>query len=42
MRTIGHYERLGDTNYFIPDPLPPQNPSLILNLEITKLYIEQF
>lgn len=26
-RQTGIYEKLGELNYFIPDPLPPQNPS---------------
>lgn len=38
MRTTGHYERLGNTDYFIPDPLPPQNPPLTLDTQMLELY----
>ncbi len=38
MRETGVYQILGEMRYFIPNPLPPQNPELNLNLEIIKLY----
>jgi len=38
MRKTGIYEILGDRHYFIPDALPPVNPSLELNTEIIDLY----
>lgn len=40
MRTTGHYETLGSVSYFIPDPLPPLNPPLLLNSEMMMLYGE--
>ncbi len=36
MRITGHYEN----NYFIPEPLPPQNPPFKLSSEIAVLYGE--
>lgn len=38
MRTTGIYKSLGNIKFFIPDPLPPQNPPLQLDLEIMKLH----
>lgn len=38
MRKTGYYEKLGNIEYFIPDPLPPKNPPLHLDLETTDLY----
>jgi Fic family protein len=38
MRKTGHYQILGDTHYFIPNPLPPENPPLDLNPQIMSLY----
>ncbi len=38
MRQTGHYEKLGTTTYFIPNPLPPENPKLTLTPEATNLY----
>lgn len=38
MRISGHYEKLGNIKYFIPKPLPPQNPSFSLNPESAELY----
>lgn len=38
MRKTGIYEILGERHYFIPDPLPPMNPSFQLNLESFDLY----
>ena len=38
MRKTGIYELLGDVTYFIPDDLPPKNPSLQLSLETLELY----
>jgi len=40
MRKTGHYETLGSTKYFIPDPLPPKNPSFSLNQPTMILYGE--
>ncbi len=40
MRSTGRYETLGNVSYFIPDPLPPQNPPLSLNSEMVHLYGE--
>lgn len=37
-RITGIYEKLGELNFFIPDPLPPVNPQLILDPEIMELY----
>lgn len=36
----GEYHILGDLNYFIPYPLPPNNPPFELNIEIMALYGE--
>jgi cell filamentation protein, protein adenylyltransferase len=38
VRQTGIYERLGETNYFIPDPLPPQNPPFEMDNELNSLY----
>lgn len=40
MRKTGIYQNLGNLSHFIPDRLPPQNPSLELNTEIMTLYGE--
>jgi Fic family protein len=40
MRKTGHCETLGTINYFIPDPLPPQNPPLTLDHDMMTLYGE--
>lgn len=40
MRQTGKYQILGDLRYFIPDPLPPANPSLELTPEIMTLFGE--
>lgn len=40
MRKTGRYEQLGMVNYFIPDPLPPRDPSLILDEQLMALYGE--
>lgn len=40
MRKIGHYETLGSTRYFIPDSLPPQDPSLSLDQPTMVLFGE--
>lgn len=40
MRITGTYQTLGELNYFIPNPLPPQDPPLDLNGEILSLYGE--
>ena len=40
MRETGVYETLGEIRYFIPHPLPPQNPVFELNAEIMLLYGE--
>ena len=40
MRVTGWYQKVGDIEHFIPDPLPPQNPPLELNRELTILYGE--
>ena len=40
MRITGNYQKLGDVNYFIPDPLPPTNPTLSMNDEMISLYGE--
>lgn len=38
MLITGNYQILGDLHYFIPNPLPPSNPSLNLTAEIMTLY----
>lgn len=38
MRQTGIYETLGDLRYFVPNSLPPQNPTLQLTPEIMNLY----
>ncbi len=40
MRTVGHYESIGETKHFIPNPLPPQDPPFTLSPELTGLYGE--
>ncbi len=40
MRNTGRYETLGNTKYFIPDPLPPGQPPLLLDNETMILYGE--
>jgi len=40
MRITGRYELLGSTEHFIPSPLPPQNPPLVLEGELAELYGE--
>lgn len=40
MRTVGHYESIGETKHFIPNPLPPQDPPFTLSPELTALYGE--
>src|SRR5690242_7264631 len=37
-RITGTYETIGNITYFIPYPLPPHNPPLLMNEEITNLY----
>lgn len=37
-RITGIYETIGTINYFIPHPLPPHNPSLVIDEETTSLY----
>lgn len=40
MRQAGYYETQGNTKYFIPDPLPPQNPPLNLDNQTMTLFGE--
>jgi Fic family protein len=40
MRNVGRYEQLGDLKFFIPNPLPPQDPTLSLAGNIAVLYGE--
>lgn len=40
MRNVGHYEPIGDLKFFIPNPLPPQDPPLALAGDIAVLYGE--
>ena len=40
MRETGTYKKVGELNFFIPYPLPPDNPSLDLNPEIVSLFGE--
>jgi|SRR5579863_316142 len=37
-RITGTYEKLGSLDYFIPNPLPPENPPLQLDSDIMHLY----
>jgi hypothetical protein len=37
-RQTGTYQVLGDTRYFIPNPLPPEGPAFVINEEIMSLY----
>lgn len=38
MRIVGKYTKIGTTEYFIPDPLPPKDPAFTLSPEIITLY----
>lgn len=38
MRTTGHYEYHGNTQHFIPEPLPPHDPLLIFDAPMATLY----
>ncbi|MBL4707041.1 MAG: hypothetical protein JKY48_01185, partial [Flavobacteriales bacterium] len=40
MRKTGSYQKLGDLNYFIPSPLPPNNPEFQLTPDLINLYGE--
>jgi Fic family protein len=40
MRKTGSYITLGQTQYFIPDPLPPKDPPFTLSAEMLSLYGE--
>lgn len=40
MRKTGTYKKLGNIEYFIPDPLPPQNPPFEMGVEVATLYGE--
>ncbi len=40
MRETGLYQQLGDVRYFIPYPLPPKNPELLLTPDIITLLSE--
>ena len=40
MRATGHYEQLGSTRYFIPDALPPKNPSFVMDTQTSHVYGE--
>jgi Fic family protein len=37
-RQTGTYQKLGDLEYFIPNPLPPHSPSFDLNADLIELY----
>ncbi len=37
-RETGHYQKLGNLDYFIPDSLPPKNPSFEFTPELAQLY----
>ncbi len=37
-RITGHYQKLGHLDYFVPDSLPPQNPSFEFSPELAALY----
>ena len=37
-RTCGTYEKLGNIEFYIPNPLPPQNPPLELSPQLSELY----
>lgn len=37
-RNVGIYEKLGELNYFIPNPLPPIDPPINLNGNLATLY----
>jgi len=38
MRKTGVYKPIGDINFFIPDALPPKNPSFTMDTDMVKLY----
>ena len=40
MRKAGYYEFVGSAQCFIPDPLPPKEPELLINAEASTLYGE--
>lgn len=40
MRKPGSYKKIGDVEYYIPKPLPPQNPSFEITPDIAELYGE--
>lgn len=40
MRIVGEYKKLGNTDYFIPFALLPQEPPLALGIELASLYGE--
>ncbi len=40
MRSTGHYEQIGNIQYFVPDSLPPQNPPFVMDVATTILYGE--
>jgi Fic family protein len=37
-RTTGNYTKLGNLNYFVPNPLPPNNPDFEFNKDLIDLY----
>jgi Fic family protein len=37
-RTTGNYTKLGNLNYFVPNPLPPNNPNFEFNNDLIDLY----
>ncbi len=37
-RQTGTYQKLGELNYFIPNPLPTHNPPFNFNTELIELY----
>lgn len=37
-RQTGYYQKLGTLEYFIPDPLPPHNPSFNFSSDLIELY----
>ena len=40
MRKTGNYKRLGSIDYFIPEPLPPKDPDLVITPEMLTLFGE--
>lgn len=40
MRKVGFYKKIGNIEYFVPSPLPPENPKLELDSETVALYGE--